>query len=353
MTRSAGAPADHPVPLSRDGFETATAPYRAELLRHCYRMSGSLHDAEDLLQETLLRAWRAGDRYDPAQASVRTWLYRIATNVCLTALAGAGRRVLPSGLVPAGDDPDAALAVGTEVPWLTPLPDGAPADPADLAVRRESVRLAFVAALQLLPARQRAVLLLRDVLGWPAADVAGLLEVSVPAVTSALQRARARLRSAGGTPVRHPDPAERAVLERYVDAFQRADLATLVGLLHRDVVLEMPPVPLWFRGVEHYRRFLARVFRMRGTSWRAAPVAANGQPAFATWAPDGGGGLLAHSLQLLEVRDGRVTRTVVFADPTLFPAFGLPQRPAGASGPPADGRDRSTRAPTDRAAIDR
>ena len=243
--------------LPRDGedFARLADPYRPELLAHCYRMVGSVHDAEDLVQETLVRAWRAWDGFE-GRASMRTWLYRICTNVCLRALENRARRPLPSGLG-APDALDAPLAAARpEVPWLEPLPDtalrpgpGAPADPASIVVARQSVRLALVAALQHLPPRQRAVLILRDVLGWPAAEVAGLLQMSVIAVNSALRRARDGLRQAGvgEDDVREPaDAGTRAIVDKYATAFENADVAALTRLLAADAVLEMPPTPTWF-----------------------------------------------------------------------------------------------------------
>lgn len=300
--------------------------YRGDLLAHCYRMLGSFDEAEDLVQETLLRAWRAADRYDPQRASVRTWLHRIATNACLTALEGRARRPLPSGLGPAGD-PQAPLTPGVEIPWLQPFPDARLGDPADLAEQRAGLRLALVAALQLLPARQRAALVLRDVLQLPAADVAEALDTSVASVNSSLQRARATLRSAGSAleELHEPaDPAERAVVERYLVAFEAADLPGLTRLLAADVTLEMPPVALWLAGRAHYGEFMERIFAVRGPGWRAVPVEANGCPALAAYAPDGAGGARAHSLQVFEVKGGLVRRCVTFADPAALSRFGLP-----------------------------
>lgn len=308
-------------------FETWTQPYRGELLALCYRMMGSIHDAEDLLQETLVRAWRAADRYDSRKASVRTWLYRIATNSCLTALETKRRRPLPVGLGGPSDDPEATLIADLDVPWLEPFPDHRLGDPAAIADGRESLGLAFVAALQELSARQRAVLILREVLQWSAAEVAECLDVSVPAVNSALQRARSTLRATPPVEDRLSWPADgqaRRTLEAYVDAFQRADLDGLTALLRADVVLEMPPVPTWYAGVDHYRQFMARVHAIRGRWWRALPVAANGQPAFAAYALGADGAFHAHTLQVLTVHDGAIVHNVVFADPRLFSAFDLP-----------------------------
>ncbi|WP_426594532.1 sigma-70 family RNA polymerase sigma factor [Cellulomonas sp. McL0617] len=313
-----------------EDFTLRTDPFRRELLAHCYRMLGSVHDAEDLLQETLLRAWRAYDRYDPSRSGLRTWLYRIATNACLTALDQRSRRPLPSGLgAPPGDDPMSPLVRGEEVPWLQPIPDALVGDPADVVAARGSLRLAFVAAMQLLPARQRAVLILREVLQWPAADVAAALEMTTPAVNSALQRARARLGEAGlgeeqiDEPV---NPDHRAQVDRYVVAFENADLSMLERLLTQDAVIEMPPFVNWYRGREHYVRFIARAFTLRGTDWRMRPVAANGQPAVAAYtrAPDGGYAL--HSLQVFAVTAAGISRNTTFQDQDVFDTFALPAR---------------------------
>ena len=317
--------------MSADDEFTATAErHRRELLVHCYRMLGSLDEAEDLVQETMLRAWRARERYDAGRASMRTWLYRIATNACLTALEDRPRRALPSSLVALSHDPDAPLVPDLEVPWLQPLPGrhllGDAADPQERSAEANGVRLALVAALQLLPARQRAALVLRDVLQFSAAEVAEQLGTSVPAVTSALQRARAALTAA--TPseeaVREPDgPDARRLVQRYVDAFEAADVPALVAILTADVVLEMPPVPLWFRGRRDYGRFIARVLAQRGTGWRMLPTSANGQPAVAAYCPDPTGGLTLHTLQVLDVTADGIARNVVFADPRVFAAFRL------------------------------
>ncbi|SDS28800.1 RNA polymerase subunit sigma-70 [Microlunatus soli] len=296
-------------------------PYRDELVAHCYRMMGTIQDAEDLAQETLLRAWRARDRYDSARASVRTWLFRIATNACLTALHGRARRPLPSGLGAPSDDPGAPLTPALDIPWLQPFPDGR----FDAAARAD-LRLAVVAALQTLPARQRAVLILRDVLDFTAAEVAEQLQTTVAAVNSALQRARATL-------AERPDPyriAESddadtdATVRAYLTAFEAADVDGLVRLLAEEAVLEMPPVPLWYRGRGDYRRFMERVFAMRGRDWRVLPLTANGQPAFAAYAADDKGRHLPHTLQVLSVVDGLIAANVVFADPRVLAAFELP-----------------------------
>ena len=297
-------------------------PYRGELVAYCYRMLGSFHEAEDLVQETMLRAWKARDRYDGTRASVRTWLYRIATNVCLTALEGRARRPLPSGLGAPSADPEAPLTPALDVPWLQPFPDTR----FDTGVRTD-LRLALVAAMQFLPPRQRAVLVLREVLEFSAAEVAEQLGTTAAAVNSTLQRARAALADVGGVDeVTEPDDAEvRAVVQRYLRAFEAADVPALVRLLTDDAVLEMPPVPLWYRSSRDYGLFMDRVFRMRGTGWGTRYLTANGQPALAAYVPEPGGRHRLHTLQVLTVTGGRVTRNVVFADPRVFDAFDLPR----------------------------
>jgi RNA polymerase sigma-70 factor (ECF subfamily) len=307
-------------------FEASTAPHRRELVAYCYRLLGSVHEAEDLVQETLLRAWKARDRYDPDRASVRTWLYRIATNACLTALEGRARRPLPSGLVAASDDPATPLVPDFEVPWLQPFPDARLDDPAVRAARRGSMRLALVAAMQLLPARQRAVLVLREVLQFSAAEVAGFLDTSVASVNSALQRARAAL---AGTPVHEDelsvpdDRTARRAVEAYVRAFEAGDVSGLVEMLTEAAVLEMPPVPLWYRGRVDFGRFMARIFATRGTRWQTVPVGANGQPAVAAYVPAEDGGYRLHTLQVMTVAGDPIARVTVFQDPEVFAAFAL------------------------------
>ena len=298
-------------------------PYRGELVAYCYRMLGSFQEAEDLVQETMLRAWKARDRYDRTRASVRTWLYRIAANACLTALEGRARRPLPSGLGAPGDDPGVPLTPALDIPWLQPFPDAR----YELEIRAD-LRLALVAAMQLLPPRQRAVLVLREVLQFTAAEVAAQLGTTVPAVNSALQRARAALAEAGdaGEVTEPGDPGVRAVIGRYMRAFEAADVTALVQLLTEQAVLEMPPVPLWYRGRRDYGLFMRRVFGMRGTGWGVRPLTANGQPAFAAYAPEPGGGHRLHSLQVFTVTGGRVARNVVFADPRIFEVFDLPEQ---------------------------
>ena len=317
-----------------DDFTARTVPFRRELLAHCYRMLGSVHDAEDLLQETLLRAWRAYDQYDPRRAALRTWLFRIATNACLTAIEQRSRRPLPSGLgAPPSDDAEQPLIRGEEVPWLQPIPDAMLGDPAGVVLSRGSLRLAFVAALQFLPARQRAVLILREVLDWPAADVAAALDMTTAAVNSALQRARARLGEATLSQDQIAEPTDsyqRAQIERYVAAFENADLAGLEKLLADDIVLEMPPFLNWFVGREAYIRFIARAFTLRGTNWRMVPVHANGQPALAAYARAENGGYALHSLQVLTVTESGISRNTSFQDQDVFSYFGLPDEITGA-----------------------
>jgi len=297
-----------------DEFEAVVEPHRRELRVHCYRMLGSVHDADDLVQETLLRAWRAYDRYDPERATIRTWLYRIATNACLNAIESRARRPLPADVGPVFDDPEAAFVPGFEVPWLQPFP----IDPAASAEERSQLRLAFVAALQLLPPRQRAALVLRDALDVPAATVAELLDTTTASVNSALQRARAHLRDVGVDPNAQAEPAaeQRAVLDRYVAAFEQADIARLSALLAEDVVLEMPPMWNWYAGTDDYGAFMRRVFRTRGGTWRTVPLWANGEAGFAAYAA----GAL-HTVQILTVEAGLVTRTTVYQDQTVFDLF--------------------------------
>jgi RNA polymerase sigma-70 factor, ECF subfamily len=319
--------------LMPDGAEFArlTDPYRQELLAHCYRMLGSVHDAEDQMQETLLRAWRSYGEFE-GRASLRTWLYRIATNACLRALENRGRRPLPSGLAGPSQDPEGLVADAVpEVPWLQPMPDALlradPADPATIVASRVSMRLALIAALQYLPARQRAVLILRDVLGWRAAEVAGLLGTSTAAVNSALQRARAHLERVSPVQdeIRQPaDPADRALLDRYAAAFEQADIATLTRLLRDDAVFEMPPRPTWFAGRELIGRFLqARVLAEPG-GYRMIRTAANGQPALAAYRRSPDGLYRAHGVQVLTLTGSRIARIVTFQDPGLLAMFGLP-----------------------------
>jgi RNA polymerase sigma-70 factor, ECF subfamily len=313
-----------------EDFMDRTGRFRGELVAYCYRMTGSAEEAEDLVQETYLRAWRSREGFE-GRSSERTWLYRIATNVCLTALDRRGRRPLPSGLGGPQDDPAAPVVPGTDVPWLRPLPDtrlGAEgADPAAIAASRAGIRLAFVAALQYLSSRQRAMLILRDVLEWPAADVAELLGTTTTAVNSGLRRARAQLAQAmpAEDKLAEPtDPELRAVLDRFASAFENADVGLLAQLLRQDAVLEMPPLLTWFAGRAAVAGFFGAIpeFAAPG-GFRLVPVAANGQPAFAVYARHAGGGFHAHALTVLSVTTTGIARIVTFLDPRLPALFGL------------------------------
>jgi RNA polymerase sigma-70 factor (ECF subfamily) len=304
--------------------------YRRELTAYCYRMLGSAFEAEDAVQETLLRAWRNFDRFE-GRAALRSWLYRIATNVCLNMLSASQRRARPMDLGPAST---AEATLGPELPeatWIEPVPDSrvlpAGGDPADVAVARESVRLAFVAALQRLPPRQRAVLILREVLHWKASEVAELLDTTVASVNSALQRARATLDGPDGpakTPLQPLDDEQRALLARYVDAFERYDMDSLTSLLHEDATWSMPPYELWLQTHRDIRHWcLGPGIGCRGS--RLIPTMANGAPAFGQYKPDPAGGLQPWSLQVLEVSAGRIGGIVFFLDTAkFFPMFGLP-----------------------------
>jgi RNA polymerase sigma-70 factor (ECF subfamily) len=288
-------------------------------------MLGSIHEAEDLVQETMIRAWKAQDRYDEKRASVRTWLYKIATNACLNALEGRAHRPLPSGLGGPGDDPDVPLVPNFEVPWLQPFPDARLDDPATQLANRGSLRLALIAAMQVLPPKQRAVLILREVLEFSAPEIAELLDTSPAAVNSALQRARASLSgTARSDDVAEPDDDTiRKTVDRYIASFEAADVEALVSLLTDDAVLEMPPVPLWYLGKVDYGRFMARVFRMRGPHWRLVPTVANTQPALVAYCQGDDGAYRLHTLQVLTITPAGVSHNVVFQDPKVFAAFDL------------------------------
>ena len=320
--------------------------FRRELLAHCYRMSGSAHDAEDLVQETYLRAWRAYDRFED-RSSMRTWLYRIATNVCLTALEGRARRPLPTGLGAPSADPDTPLAEPTEVPWLTPLPDRMGANsPEESAERRESVRLAFVAALQHLPPRQRAVLVLRDVLQWRAAEVAEAVGTSTAAVNSALQRARAAVRAAELERDRSPEPLQpdqEALLERYVTAFWEKDIDALVGMFTDRAVWEMPPFREWYQGPEAISRLIGTKCPGDVHDMVLVPTSANGQPAFGLYMRGAEGAFEPFHLQVLTMAEGRVNHVGAFFDTSLFGLCGLPGTLPAEASPARDPRDPGTR----------
>jgi RNA polymerase sigma-70 factor (ECF subfamily) len=309
-------------------FSRLTEHFRGELLAHCYRMLGSVHDAQDLVQETYVRAWRGYGGFE-GRSSLRVWLYRIATSACLSALEHHSRRVLPSGLGPSGD-PDQPLTVaGPDVAWLQPLPDAAlvSTDPAAIVTTRSSVRLALVAALQYLPPKQRVVLILRDVLAWHASEVADLLDTTVDSVTSALARARAQLAHAGLTEdmlTEPAAPADRVLLDRYAEAFQNADITALLRLLREDVTLEMPPHLTWFAGRGEVTHFLATTVFAHIGAVRTRLTTAGGQPALATYARGGDGLYHAHGLQVFTLRRDAVAGIVSFHDPALFEACGLP-----------------------------
>jgi RNA polymerase sigma-70 factor (ECF subfamily) len=314
-------------------LETRLEQHRAELTGYCYRMLGSAFEAEDAVQETLLRAWRSFDGFE-GRAALRSWLYRIATNVCLTMLDGRQRRARPMDLGPAGTV-EATLATLPEATWIEPIPDArvlpAEGDPAELAMSRETLRLAFVAALQHLPARQRAVLILREVLRWKASEVAELLDTSVASVNSALQRARSTL-ATSNVAVTDPslpmDEADRALLARYVEAFEQFDIDALVALLHEEATLSMPPYDLWLCGPADLRRwYLGIGSHCRGS--RLVAVMANGLPAFGQYRSSGpGGSYEPWALQVIETSQGRIAAINTFLDTArMFPLFGLPARP--------------------------
>jgi RNA polymerase sigma-70 factor (ECF subfamily) len=315
------------VPAQEDFIEQA-APFRAELIAHCYRMLGSVHDAEDLVQETYLRGWRAYQAFEE-RAALRTWLYRIATTACLRALENRARRVLPAGVGTGSVDPDTDLddlnRTGGGYQWLEPLPDAL--TPEATVTARHSIRLAVATALQELPARQRAVLILRDVVQFSAAEVAELLETTPAAVNSALQRARAHLAEAAPTEedAAEPDDAElRALLDRYCAAFENADVAALTELLQADVKLEMPPLPVWFSGRDAVMRFLRTRAIAEPGDVVMIPTGANGQPAVAEYRRAADGVMRAHSIHVLTTSAAGIAAMTVFLDPALFSAFGLP-----------------------------
>jgi RNA polymerase sigma-70 factor (ECF subfamily) len=314
-------------------LELRLEQHRVELTAHCYRMLGSAFEAEDAVQETLMRAWRSFDRFE-GRAALRSWLYRIATNVCLDMLKGRERRARPMDLA-TSQSADAPLGAPLpEATWIQPMPDSrvlpAGGDPAELAVSRETIRLAFVAALQHLPPRQRAVLILREVLRWKADEVAELLGTTVASVNSALQRARSTIAASDLTPTDPAEPmddAQRALLARYVDAFERYDMESLTSLLHEDATQSMPPYALWLQGrADILRWWVGPGAGCRGS--RLVPAAANGSTAFGQYKPSGPGGLYEPwALQVIEVSAGRIVEFSFFLDTaSLFPLFGLPPR---------------------------
>ncbi|MBU9762366.1 sigma-70 family RNA polymerase sigma factor [Mycobacterium sp. TNTM28] len=314
-----------------DAFLAEAQRYRRELLAHCYRMTGSLHDAEDLVQETYLRAWKAYQGFE-GKSSVRTWLYRIATNTCLTALEGRQRRPLPSGLGTLSSAPTDEIAEHHEIAWLQPLPDSSddPADPSTIVGTRDSVRLAFVAALQHLSARQRAVLVMREVLQWKAAEVAGAIGSSTAAVNSLLQRARAQLDAVGPSQddaIEPPDsPHAQNLLRSYMAAFEAYDIDRLVELFTAEAIWEMPPFDSWYQGPQAIGD-LARYKcpAEEAGDMRFIATSANGQPAAAMYLLNRETGRHeAFQLHVLDITAGGISHVVAFMEPTLFEKFGLP-----------------------------
>ncbi|NRQ36504.1 sigma-70 family RNA polymerase sigma factor [Nonomuraea sp. NN258] len=317
---------------SNEDFLRQADPMRRELFAHCYRMLGSVHDAEDLVQETYLRAWRAYDGFE-GRSSLRTWMYRIATTVCLTALDNRSRRPLPTGLGAPASEPTAPLVERGEVPWLEPVSDtmagAAGDDPAAIVTTRESIRLALIAALQHLPPKQRAVLILRDVLKWRAAEVAQALETSTAAVNSSLQRARAQLNEVSPSiddPVEPLSQEQREQIDRYAAAFESYDVAALADLFTKDAVWEMPPFDGWYQGPDAIVALATFKCPAAGPGdLKYVPIQANGQPAFAVYFRDETG-YRAFSLQVLELTGAKVSHVSQFLDLRLFAAFGLPER---------------------------
>jgi RNA polymerase sigma-70 factor (ECF subfamily) len=312
------------------GFVLYTEPFRRELLAHCYRMLGSIQDAEDLVQETYLRAWQSYGGFE-GRSSVRTWLYQIATNRCLTELAKRGRRTLPSGVYDPEPDPGAhPEEAGAEVNWLQPVPDAMvtpdSADPAAIVAAREGLRLALIASLQYLPPRQRAVLVLRDVLGFPAAEVAVMLGTTTASVKSALQRARARLGelAPAADEITEPTaPRARALLDQYIAAFENADAAALERLLLADATLEATPMRTWFAGRRTCVPFLRNRLLGSPGDWRMRATSANGQPAAAAYTRDQHGNYRPYGICVLTVTAAGIRRISSFGDPGLVTVFGF------------------------------
>ncbi|UFU05367.1 sigma-70 family RNA polymerase sigma factor [Ruania halotolerans] len=344
------------VRVVEDDFEERAGPYRAELLAHSYRMLASIDDAEDAVQETYVRAWRGYHRFE-GRSSIRTWLYRIATNTCLRSLEHRSRRVLPTGLGGPGQDPAALLTESPELTWLEPLSDsmlgagtGGAEDPLATVAQRQSVRLAFIAALQRLTPRQRAVFILREVLTFSAAEVADMLEVSPVAVNSLMQRARAHFDRAPllESDVIEPDaPEQRELLDRYVTAMHANDVEALVSTLTEDAVWEMPPYPDWFHGARTIGQMIAAQSpAQRPGDHLLVPTSANGQPAFGLYLPDHDGVHRPFNLQVLTLTQEGISRVVAFFDQRLFAPFGLVdtaahgERGEGESPPVSRSRER-------------
>jgi RNA polymerase sigma-70 factor (ECF subfamily) len=326
-----GAPGGRAAPASTEELEARLESHRVELTAYCYRMLGSAFESEDAVQETFIRAWRSIDRFE-GRAAFRSWLYRIATNVCMDMLGASQRRARPMDLeAPSSADRPLPPPL-PEATWIEPMPDArviGAGDPADVAVARESIKLAFVAALQALPARQRAVLILREVLHWKAEEVAELLETTTASVNSALQRARATLASRNAEAKHDTEPldeAKEALLARYVDAFERYDMDALTALLHEDAMWNMPPYQLWLQTHVDIRKWcLGPGIGCEGS--RLLPTMANGEPAFGQYKPAADGGYEPWSLQVVELSAGRISAITFFLDTArFFPLFGLPPR---------------------------
>jgi RNA polymerase sigma-70 factor (ECF subfamily) len=320
---------------AQEDLDVRLEEHRTELTAYCYRMLGSAFEAEDAVQETLIRAWRGFDRFE-GRSALRSWLYRIATNVCLDMLNGKQRRARPMDLGPAQTAESPLGEALPEITWLEPIPDSrvmpTEGDPAEVAEMRESIRLAFVATLQHLPPRQRAVLILREVLRWKANEVADLLETSVASVNSALQRARAAIAASdisAGEPAKPMDQDQQKLLSRYVEAFESYDLDSLTALLHQDATWSMPPYELWLQTHLDIRKWcLGPGIACKGS--RLVPTVANGAPAFGQYKPAPDGGFEPWSLQVLEISDGEITGVCFFLDTeSYFPLFGLPARLEG------------------------
>jgi RNA polymerase sigma-70 factor, ECF subfamily len=317
------------VKLDPTEIERGFEQYRRELTAYCYRMLGSAFEADDAVQETLVRAWRSSDTFE-GRASLRSWLYRIASNVCFDQLKGRKRRAMPMDITELGSSSAPVAAPTEDSMWIGPIPDDSVvpmhADPAEQAVVRESVRIAFVAALQHLPARQRAVLILREVLKWRANEVAELLDTTVVSVNSALQRARTTLAEQNITSFDAPqkfDPEQQELLARYVDAFERFDMDALVLLLREDATMSMPPYPLWLRGRDEFKAWnLGPGIGCKGSILR--PIEINGTPGFAQYRVSPDGGYHAWCLHVLDFSDGAIASVDFFVDANLFPRFGLP-----------------------------
>ena len=324
-TATAGSDVDR---ADRATLDPQLEGYRRELTGYCYRMLGSGFEAEDAVQETMVRAWRGLDRFE-GRAALRSWLYRIATNVCVDMQRGPQRRARPMDLGPSSTADSKLGPQLAEDTWIQPVADARvlppEGDPAELAAARDSIRLAFVAALQHLPPKQRAVLILCEVLRWQAAEVAELLETSVASVNSSLQRARARL-AATDVEASRPSPVDaeqQALLARYVAAFERYDITSLVALIHEDATFTMPPHELWLRGTREISRwYLGQGIACRGS--RLLPISANGSPGFGAYKRSEAGGHDPFSIQILEISDGRIVGLHHFLYPEQFPAFGLP-----------------------------